>query len=156
MSRELEVLAEEVLAASRALVAIAVQSLDDRAGDLTLVQYRSLVVLRYDEAMSTTALSAAIGVHQSTVTRASDHLVRKGLARKTRDDRDRRRTLIALTAAGEELVDAVMAARRDLVCDVLVHMPLPDAQRTAAVMRLFTEAAQVAAGPHGHRRGDAL
>ena len=59
-------LADQLVTASRALVAITTRALVRGAVDLTLVQYRCLVVLAFAGDTPTTALAQEVGVHQST------------------------------------------------------------------------------------------
>lgn len=142
MPGDLDEVTEEVLGASRALVAIAVQSLSEHAADLTMVQYRCLVVLAMQGATGTTELADQVGVHQSTVTRATDQLVCRGLAVKQRDEVDRRRTLVVVSDAGQEVINAVMSARRSIIRDVLGRMSPREVTRTGSALAAFTAAAE--------------
>jgi DNA-binding MarR family transcriptional regulator len=85
-----EAVVDAVLLASRALIAIATQSLGQAAEDTTLAQYRALVVLASRGPQRMSDLSQALGVAPSTAGRMCDRLVRKGLARRQRDRADRR------------------------------------------------------------------
>ena len=89
---------DAVLAASRALIAIATRSLGAAAEETTLAQYRALVVLASRGPQRMTDLSAALGVAPSTAGRMCDRLVRKGLARRHRARADRRAVQVAITA----------------------------------------------------------
>jgi MarR family len=93
-------LVDTVLAASRALVAVAARSLAAAGDEVTLPQYRALVVLAAQGPQGTAELAAALAVNPSTATRMCDRLVRKGLVRRHRLAGDRRAVRIALTAAG--------------------------------------------------------
>lgn len=81
MTDALDQLASELLAASRALLAITTRALGTGAPELTLVQYRCLVVLALEGPTATTALAVDVGVHQSTVTRATDQARAQGVGR---------------------------------------------------------------------------
>ena len=70
---------DAVLTASRVLVAVAARSLADVAEEVTLTQYRTLVVLASRGPQSLAALADAVAVTPSTATRMCDRLVRKGL-----------------------------------------------------------------------------
>ena|SRR5689334_14649954 len=100
-------LVDTVLAASRALVAVAARSLAAVGDDVTLPQYRALVVLAASGPQGTVELAAALAVNPSTATRMCDRLVRKGLVRRRRQAGDRRAVRIALTPAGRDLVAEV-------------------------------------------------
>src|ERR1700758_4144484 len=100
-------LVDSVLAASRALVAVAARSLAAAGDEVTLPQYRALVVLAANGPQGTAELAAALAVTPSTATRMCDRLVRKGLVRRHRQAGDRRSVRITLTAAGRGLVAEV-------------------------------------------------
>jgi len=69
-------LVDTVLAASRALVAVAARSLAAAGDEVTLPQYRALVVLAASGPQGTADLAAALAVNPSTATRMCDRLVR--------------------------------------------------------------------------------
>jgi hypothetical protein len=96
---ERESVVDAVLTASRVLVAIAARSLADVGDEVTLTQYRSLVVLASRGPQSVAALADELGVTPSTVSRLCDRLVRKRLVRRREDRRDRRAVRLALTPA---------------------------------------------------------
>src|SRR5215471_8976011 len=104
-------LVDTVLAASRALVAVAARSLAAAGEEVTLPQYRALVVLAAQGPKGTADLAAALAVNPSTATRMCDRLVRKGLVRRQRQAGDRRAVRIALTASGRNLVTEVSKRR---------------------------------------------
>ena len=91
---------DAVLTASRVLVAIAARSLADAGEQVTLTQYRSLVILASRGPQSMAALAEAVAVTPPTASRLCERLVRKGLVRRRADRRDRRQVRIALTEAG--------------------------------------------------------
>ena len=66
---------DAVLRASRVLVAVAVRSLAEVDDDVTLPQYRALVVLASRGPQRPTELADALAVHPSTITRLCDRLV---------------------------------------------------------------------------------
>src|SRR5205085_4160046 len=94
----------EVLVASRALVAIAARSLAD-ADDVTLPQWRALVVLSTRSTTTVSDLAAALDVHPTTATRLVDRLVRKRLVLRKPSHEDRRPVLLELSARRARLVD---------------------------------------------------
>ena len=105
-------LVDAVLSASRVLVAIAACSLADVGEEVTLTQYRSLVVLASRGPQGVAALAEAVSVAPPTASRMCDRLVKKGLVTRRTDRRDRRQVRIALSPGGRRLVDAVTARRR--------------------------------------------
>lgn len=130
-----------MLSASRVLVAIAARSLADLGEEVTLTQYRSLVVLASRGPQSVAALAQALGVTPPTASRLCDRLVRKGLVRRRTDRTDRRQVRIALTAAGRELVDTVTARRRIELTELVSSID-PDARTLlASGLRQLSQAA---------------
>jgi len=139
-----ETVVDAVLSASRVLVAVAARSLSGVAEDVTLTQYRSLVVLASRGPQSVAALAEAVAVTPPTASRLCDRLVRKGLIHRREDDRDRRLVSLALTETGRRLVDEVTGRRRAEIARLLEAVPL-DAQRSlvAALQQLATAAGEV-------------
>ena len=124
-----EPVVDAVLTASRVLVAVAARSLAEVADEVTLTQYRSLVVLASRGPQSSAALAEELAVTPSTASRLCDRLVRKGLVCRREDRRDRRAVRLALTAEGRALVDAVTERRRAEIAHLLNAIP-GDAQRS--------------------------
>jgi DNA-binding MarR family transcriptional regulator len=136
-----EPVVDAVLSASRVLVAVAARSLADVAEEVTLTQYRTLVVHATRGPQSLGGLASAVGVTPATATRMCDRLVRKGLVRR-RDERDDRRQLrVVLTVAGRALVDATTERRRRAIKSIIGQ--IPDREQVVLVQALarFAEAA---------------
>ena len=112
---------DALLTATRALVGLAARSLAD--ADVTLGQYRTLVVLASRGPQRVIDISNELGVSSSTGTRMCDRLVAKGLARRYRTDQDRREVRLGLTAAGRRLIDEVTLRRRDELVNIVKGMP---------------------------------
>ena len=134
-------LVDTVLAASRALVAVAARSLAAAGDEVTLPQYRALVVLAARGPQGTAELAATLAVTPSTVTRLCDRLVRKGLVRRHRQAGDRRTVRIALTAAGRNLVAEVTRRRRAELARLLEVLPPGQHEPVIAAFRAFAAAA---------------
>ncbi len=134
---------DAVLGASRVLVAIAARSLADLddAQDVTLAQYRSLVVLASRGPQRVASLAEALGVTPPTASRLCDRLVRKGLVRRRTDRSDRRQVRIALTDAGRRLVDTVTERRRREIARILRAVPDEARRSVVAGLQLFAESA---------------
>ena len=135
---------DAVLTASRVLVAIAARSLADAGEQVTLTQYRSLVILASRGPQSMAALAEAVAVTPPTASRLCQRLVRKGLVRRRADRRDRRQVRIALTEAGRDLIDTVTERRRQEIADLLASVPA-EVQRSvvAALRQLAASAGEV-------------
>jgi DNA-binding MarR family transcriptional regulator len=130
-----------VLTASRALVAVAAKSLAAAEEEVTLPQYRALVVLTMLGPQRMTELADALEVNQSTGTRMCDRLDRKGLIARERPDDNRRIVIVTIAPAGRQLVAVVMRRRRSLIRSILRKMT-PDAQHDlVAALAVFAQAA---------------
>lgn len=135
---------DAVLSASRVLVAVAARSLGDVAEEVTLTQYRTLVMLASRGPQGLAALAEAIDVTPSTATRMCDRLVRKGLVQRRHERGDRRLIRLSLSRKGQMLVDAVTDRRRAEITDLLKAIPRD--QQTALVdslQRLAAAAGEV-------------
>jgi DNA-binding MarR family transcriptional regulator len=141
--------AHAFLVASRALVAVAARSLADE-DDVTLPQYRALVVLGRPGETRASDLAAALGIHQSTSTRLCDRLVRKRLARREVDPDDRRRVTITLTAGGRRLVARVTRRRAQEIGAITARMSPTARDEAIAGLGAFAVAAgEPAVDPFG-------
>jgi MarR family transcriptional regulator, organic hydroperoxide resistance regulator len=71
--------------------------------DLTIAQLRTLLVLAEEGPLVIGQIAQRLGIGLSTGGRLVDRLVQAGLAERTEDAEDRRRTLARLTSKGEDL-----------------------------------------------------
>lgn len=136
-----EELVDAVLAASRALVAVAARSLAGLAEDVTLAQYRVLVELAARGPLRAAELAAALSVDRSTGTRMCERLVRKGLVHRRRDSVDRRAVRLTLTPAGRALVHEVTVRRRAEIDQIVGRMPVEGGVAALAALAAFASAA---------------
>jgi DNA-binding MarR family transcriptional regulator len=135
---------DAVLSASRVLVAVAARSLADVAEEVTLTQYRTLVVLASRGPQNLAGLAEAVGVTPATATRMCDRLVRKDLIRRRTERDDRRQLRVALTARGRSLVDAVTGRRRQEIARIMSEIPAEQqAVLVQALGRLASAAGEV-------------
>ncbi|MBO0803736.1 MAG: winged helix-turn-helix transcriptional regulator [Nocardiopsaceae bacterium] len=136
-----EAVIDAVLAASRTMVAVVVQSLGSAAEETTIAQYRVLVVLALHGPKRMVDLAGAVGVAPSTAGRMCDRLVRKGLIRRHRARADRRAVLVSLTAAGRKVFDDATASRRELLAGILARLPVAERREVADGLGAFARAA---------------
>jgi DNA-binding MarR family transcriptional regulator len=132
---------DALLSASRALVAIAARSLADLDPDVTLPQYRTLVILASRGPQRIVDIAAELDVNPSTGTRMCDRLVRKGLARRSRTPTDRRVVRLTLTPAGRALVAQVTERRREQLTHTVTGIPKADFPAIVSALRAFAHAA---------------
>ena len=132
---------DAVLSASRVLVAVAARSLADVAEEVTLTQYRTLVVLASRGPQNLAGLADAVGVAPATATRMCDRLVRKDLIRRRTERDDRRQLRVALTAKGRSLVDAVTGRRRQEIARIMSEIPVEQQAVLVQALGRFASAA---------------
>ena len=82
--------------------------------DLTLPQLRTLFVLAEDGPLVIGQIAQRLGIGLSTGGHLVDRLVQAGLAERTEDVEDRRRTLARLTPKGEELLTRLLSGLQQL------------------------------------------
>jgi DNA-binding MarR family transcriptional regulator len=85
------------------------------AAELTLVQWRVLVIASQSDGLRIGQLAAHLGISIPSASRLVRRIESQELVTATRADDDRRATNIALTKAGREIVDAVVRCRRELI-----------------------------------------
>lgn len=112
---------DATIGASLALLGVVVRSLGSALEQVTLPQYRALVVVAEHGPLRSGDLAVQLGVHQSTMTRTVDRLVAGGWAIRQVSPDSRREVLVALTGRGHDLVGDVMAQRRREVARVLAR-----------------------------------
>ena len=140
MGDETEELAEAMLAVSRAFIAIAAQSVAELMPDLTLPQYRVLVVLATQGSQNLNALAAALGVTASTASRLCDRLVRKKVIHRQTSRTDRREIRLKITDSGREIYEEVIARRRALIAPLVAAVPESSRKDLLAALRAISEA----------------
>ena len=91
--------------------------------------------------MNVGTLANALEMHQSTATRLCDRLVGKGLVDRSHPAGSRREVFVALTSAGQALVRAVNARRRNEIGKIMSRMP---SARRALLTDAFSEFADAA------------
>lgn len=134
-------LVDALMTASRALLAVSAHSLAEVDEDVTLPQYRALVVLAQHGPRRPVDLAAALSVTPPTATRMCDRLVTKSLAVRDRSEADRRAVTVSLSRAGQALVSEVTARRRAELRVVLDQMPSEHRATVVDGLRRFAEAA---------------
>ena len=142
LDSELVLVVDGVLAASRALVAVAARSIAAVDDSVTLPQYRALVALAARGPQNVGLLAAELGVHASTMTRMCDRLVRRGLIRRRPSAESRREVLISLAPPGERLLRAVTTARRTAIAQIVAEVPARRRESMVAGLRAFSDAAR--------------
>jgi DNA-binding MarR family transcriptional regulator len=132
---------DALLAASRHLVAMAARSLAAVEENLTLPQYRMLVVLDTQGPSSLARLAEALEVNSSTALRMVDRLAAAGAAEKIPSPDSRREVVLRLTPAGRAVVRKVTEHRLSAIARTVQAIPAGQREHLVAALRAFTDAA---------------
>lgn len=135
-----ESLLDDLLTATRALIAVTTRSLGPLAQDLSTAQYRTLVVLASHGPQRQVDLAAHLQVTASTIGRMCDRLARKGLVHRRRDRSDRRIVNVSLSRAGRDALDAATRRRRQVLTDMLAGLTPGQQRGAAAALQALTAA----------------
>lgn len=131
-----------LLTASRVLVGVAARSLAEAEEQVTVTQFRTLVVLSAHDGMKQGSLAELLGVNASTAQRMVDRLTAAGLVDRQPNPRSRREVMLSLTDAGREVVDGVTERRRRELQRIVRRMPPERRSEVVDALRAFTEAAE--------------
>jgi DNA-binding MarR family transcriptional regulator len=140
-SGDTEEIVDAVLAASRALVAVAARSIAQVDSAVTLPQFRTLVALAARGPQNIGVLADELGVHPSTATRMCDRLVRQGLIERTPSPDSRREVDVSLAAAGKELLRRVTVGRRAAIREIVAKVPADLRRAMVDALQAFSDAA---------------
>jgi DNA-binding MarR family transcriptional regulator len=116
------------------------KAMGDLSMALTVQEFRSLEFLASAEPRKTKELAAYLGLAVNSVTDVVDALERKGLARRRRDDADRRVVRVELTGAGRDAADTVARGHLDIYRTYLSALT-PEEQET--LLALYRKIARV-------------
>lgn len=141
-------IADAFLTVSRALVGLAVHSINAAPVDITVAQHRLLVLLAAHGPRTIGEIAGELRVNPSNATRHCDRLQRLGLVDRRRSPHDGRAVEVSLTTAGKELLDTVTALRREEVLRVLQVMPRDESEQLLKALATFSEAAHELSDSH--------
>jgi DNA-binding MarR family transcriptional regulator len=137
---------DAVMLAARVLVAITARSMAVMEEQLSLPQWRVLVMVERDGPLNLGAVARGLGVHPSNATRACDRLVAAGLLHRGEDAGDRRNLVLTLTTGGSQLVQTVIDHRRTDIQDALGRMPDQQRRELVPLLLAFAQAADESPG----------
>lgn len=132
---------DAVLAATRVFVAVASNALAGTQPDVTLPQFRALVLLEQHESLSVAQLADELGVVPSTASRMCDRLVAKKLVRRSVDRSNRRQVTLRLQPAGHTLIAESTRRRKQQIARLLRSIPREDQARLAEALDVLVKAA---------------
>jgi DNA-binding MarR family transcriptional regulator len=132
---------DRVLSGSRALVGVVARSLGDMDSDITLGQYRALVLLCQQGQLNMSALADALAVKPSTATGLCDRMVQKGLITRTTSSESRREVTLQPTAIGRDIIKSVTARRRRELARIIGNLDAKQQRDVARAFEAFADAA---------------
>jgi DNA-binding MarR family transcriptional regulator len=133
--------AARVLSASRALVGVAARSLGQLESDLTLPQYRALVLLCQRGELNARSLAAALEIRPSTLTALCDRLAAKRLITRATSSESRREIVVRVSTRGRALVDKVTERRRREISRILGQLDARTRRQVSDAFAAFAAAA---------------
>lgn len=136
-----EAITDAVFAASRALVAVAARSLASVHDDVTLPQYRVLVILCARGPLGMSDLADELGCSGSTATRLCDRLVGRQLVDRQHRVDNRREVEVTATRSGEQLVRKVTERRRVEIEAILANIGPRQRSDLIKAFQAFADAA---------------
>jgi DNA-binding MarR family transcriptional regulator len=126
---------------TRALVGLTLQSLQVLDGEVSVPQFRLLLVLSGLGRVPSSRLAAELGMTASSVTRLADRMEAAGLLARGTDPRSRSIVTLEVTPAGIDLVARVVERRHVLLAAVLGRMSAAEREEAARVARRLSELA---------------
>ncbi|HZE31688.1 MAG TPA: MarR family transcriptional regulator [Actinoallomurus sp.] len=139
---DVDAVTSAVLTASRLLVAISARSLTAVEEQVTLPQFRMLVVLATHGEMKLVSLAGRLAVNSSTAMRMADRLAAAGLIDRRVNPANRREIALRLTGSGHRIVDDVTAHRRREIAAIVTRMPADQRTGLVTALRAFTDAGE--------------
>lgn len=136
-----EDVADAFITVSRALVGIAVRSINAAPVEVTLTQHRLLVLLATGGDQTVKALAEQLEVNASNASRLCDRLQRLGMLDRDRSSNDGREVVVSLSVNGRSLLETVRTHRRHDVQRVLSQMSPTDLDTMMAALTAFSVAA---------------
>ncbi|XAS77932.1 MarR family transcriptional regulator [Dermatophilaceae bacterium Sec6.4] len=132
---------DAVLAANRVFVAVAANALAGVEHEVTMPQFRALVLINMHESMTVAHLADALGVVPSTATRMCDRLIGKQLLDRSTDSMNRRQVILTLRPEGRALIEASTAQRTTEINALLAAIPVELQAQLATSLTLLVQAA---------------
>ncbi|MGN6445627.1 MarR family winged helix-turn-helix transcriptional regulator [Amnibacterium sp.] len=135
---------DSLVFASRALLAIIARTIAPALEQVSLQQFRVLVVLVGAGPHRLGALAERLDVVPSTFSRTVDRMEANGWVTRRTSEGKRRETIVEVTDRGRDLVDGVTVARRNELSAVLNKIP---AHRRQALVAAFMDFADSVGEP---------
>lgn len=110
--------------------------------DLTMPQFKVLLLLNSLETASMSQLAASLGVTLPTVTGIVDRLVERGLLVREESPHDRRVVVCRLTARGQQMAGRMQAANRSRMAQMVSTLDSAQLRTVIAAFDLLLTAAR--------------
>jgi DNA-binding MarR family transcriptional regulator len=130
-----------VLAAARALVGVAAQSIAAVERIADVLEIRVLVVVSQRGAASLREVADGLDLHMSTASRLCDRMVAARFLERRDDPNDRRQLALRLAPRGRRVVNRVGTRRREAVLQILSRMSADERAGLGEALSAFARAA---------------
>jgi DNA-binding MarR family transcriptional regulator len=110
--------------------------------DLTMAQFRALVVVSHHRDITVGALGCQLSICQSTASLLVDQLVRRGLVTRAEDPADRRRALLGCTPAGEAMLSELRQGNQQTLKEWLAELNAEELEGIARGLHVLAQAAR--------------
>ena len=134
-------LVTQTVLASRALLGIVARSVAPALEQVSLPQFRALVLLSAAGPTRARDLADRLGVHPSTLSRTADRLVLGGWVHRADNPDNRREVMLTLTPKARRLVEGVTSRRAREIEQVLVTLPARQRRAVLLGFNVFAAAA---------------
>ncbi len=115
--------------------------------DIGMGEFKAMVVLKDDGRRTVGGLGRALSISEPSASLLVDKLVRRRLVDRETDPEDRRRTLVALTEDGDQLVTRLRQSRDDKFAAWLSKLGAEDLQALARGLEALAGAIEGEEGP---------
>lgn len=108
-----------------------------KASGLSMPQFNILMQLRYQHQCGVSDISARMDITSAAASQLVEKLVQAGLLERAEDPNDRRAKQLRLTAGGQELVEAALAARYRWVDELVERLEPAEREAVASAMQIL-------------------
>lgn len=136
-----DVITDALLTVSRLMIALTAQSMAEVGENITVQQFRSLMVLYKRGSANLSTLAYQMGVQPSAAGRMVDRLVAMGLVERSPHPTSRRELLGSLTPRGHAAVKKINERRRAALAGILAEIPQSTREELVRTLTGFTTAA---------------
>ena len=135
-----DAITDALLTASRLLVAVSAHSIATADENITIPQFRTLVILSNRGPVNLATLAGLLGVKPSAAGQMVDRLVGAGFIDRLPHPNSRREILAALTQRGRKVVRQATAHRRAEIASIVGKMSPPERHELKRALTAFTAA----------------